>query len=158
MPGSGQIRSRHDERIRVGTHPHSRDVIRPSFALPPFAEDAGNAGCAVRTRSLVRKSRKRTRVVTTGRTVQPAFPARWCYGFLRARPGDRALLSPSLRDAKHHRELISASGHQAHTTSPSASSPLVSRCQSVHRIPRPTFVTIAKRPLLWGTGRAKKCL
>jgi hypothetical protein len=27
----------------------------------------------------------------------------------------------------------------------------------VHRIPHPTFVTIAKRPLLWGTGRAEKC-
>src|SRR6476660_10573918 len=27
--------------------------------------------------------------------IKPAFPARWFYGFLRALPGDRALLSPS---------------------------------------------------------------
>ena len=26
---------------------------------------------------------------------EPAFPARWFYGFLRALPGDRALLPPS---------------------------------------------------------------
>jgi hypothetical protein len=39
-----------------------------------------------------------------------------------------------------------ASRHQDHTTSPSASSALVRRAQSVHRIPRPTFVTIAIRP------------
>jgi hypothetical protein len=42
--------------------------------------------------------------------------------------------------------LISASGYQDHTTSPSASGAFVSSRQSVHRIPRPTFVTIAKRP------------
>jgi hypothetical protein len=41
---------------------------------------------------------------------------------------------------------ISASGYQAHTTSPSASCAIRQRHQSVHHIPRPTFVTIAKRP------------
>ena len=41
-------------------------------------------------------------------------------GFLRALPGDRALLSPSPRNAKHCRELTPASGRQDHTTSPSA--------------------------------------
>jgi len=42
--------------------------------------------------------------------------------------------------------LIPASGDQDHTTWPSAVTALVScRCR-VHRIPRPTFVTIAKRP------------
>ena len=39
-----------------------------------------------------------------------------------------------------------ASGHQNHTTSPSASAPLVLRRRRVHRIPHPTFVTTAKRP------------
>jgi hypothetical protein len=42
--------------------------------------------------------------------------------------------------------LISASGYQAHTTSPSASMRVVCAQRRVHRIPRPTFVTIAKRP------------
>ena len=44
--------------------------------------------------------------------------------------------------------LTPASGRQDHTTSPSASAPLVLRRQSVHRIPRPTSVTIAIRPLV----------
>src|SRR5579871_5811451 len=42
--------------------------------------------------------------------------------------------------------LIPASEDQDHTISPSAFTSLVSRCQCVHRIPRPTLVTIAKRP------------
>jgi hypothetical protein len=42
--------------------------------------------------------------------------------------------------------LISASGYQDHTTSPSASASPVLRRYSVHRIPHPTFVTIAIRP------------
>jgi hypothetical protein len=47
---------------------------------------------------------------------------------------------------KHCRNLMPASGHQDHTTSPSASAPLVSLRRRVHRIPHPTFVTTAKRP------------
>jgi hypothetical protein len=42
--------------------------------------------------------------------------------------------------------LTPASGRQDHTTSPSAEAPLVLRRNRVHRIPHPTFVTIAKRP------------
>jgi hypothetical protein len=42
--------------------------------------------------------------------------------------------------------LVPASGDQDHTTSPSAATALVSCRSLVHRIPRPTFVTIAKRP------------
>ena len=72
----------------------------------------------------------------------PAFPARWCYGLLRALPGDRALLPPSSTVAN----LAPASGRQDHTTSPSADVAFVSSQQ-----PRPphltaTFVTIASRP------------
>src|SRR5579859_60646 len=43
-------------------------------------------------------------------------------------------------------DLTPASGGQDHTISPSASAPLASRHQRVHRIPLPTFVTMAKRP------------
>ena len=42
--------------------------------------------------------------------------------------------------------LTPALACQDHTTSPSASASLVWRHQYVHRIPRPTLVTIAKRP------------
>jgi hypothetical protein len=42
--------------------------------------------------------------------------------------------------------LTPASGCQDHTTSPSAISAVRLRPHRVHRIPQPTFVTIAKRP------------
>jgi hypothetical protein len=99
-----------------------------------------------RTRSLVCESRKHTSIITTGTPNIPAFPARWFYGLLRDLPGDRAFLPPSPRNAKHCRKLTPASRRQDHTTSPSAKRALVSRARRVHRTPRPTFVTIAKRP------------
>ena len=55
----------------------------------------------------------------------------------------------------HHRQrdavriiakLTPASGRQNHTTSPSAIGASLLARHSVHRIPLPTFVTIAKRP------------
>jgi hypothetical protein len=83
------------------------------------------------------------------------------------------VLSPMIGLSCHRRlqdvsltGLISASRYQDHTTSPSASGAFVSSRQSVHRIPRPTFVTIAKRPsyragmarvmeMICPTGKAK---
>ena len=63
------------------------------------------------------------------------------------------VLSPVIGLSCHRRlqdvsltNLTPASRRQDHTTSPSALRALVSSRQSVHRIPRPTFVTIAKRP------------
>jgi hypothetical protein len=43
--------------------------------------------------------------------------------------------------------LTPASGRQDHTTSPSAFCAVRQKRISVHRIPHPAFVTIAKRPL-----------
>src|SRR6476661_3745691 len=54
-------------------------------------------------------------------------------GFLRALPGDRALLPPS--PALLLADLTPASGRQDHTTSPSASAPFVKGTVCVHRIP-----------------------
>ena len=80
-------------------------------------------------------------------------------GFLRALPGDRACLPPSSTDCSA--DLTPASGCQDHTTSPSAAAPFVCvlrpktqlrRCCRVHRIPCPTFVTIAKRPSVGRDG------
>src|ERR1700704_2087633 len=56
------------------------------------------------------------------------------YGLLRALPGDRAFLSPSLADL-YSTNLMPASRHQDHTTSPSALSALVLSTACVHRIP-----------------------
>ena len=59
----------------------------------------------------------------------------------------RAFLPPSpVQRVSVVTALISASGYQDHMTSPSASSAFVLRAVSIHRIPPPTSVTIAKRP------------
>jgi hypothetical protein len=71
-------------------------------------------------------------------------------GFLRALPGDRALLPPSLTRITP-RNLTPASGRQDHTTSPSARNVIRLLTCRVHRIPHPTSVTIAIRPS-FGTG------
>jgi hypothetical protein len=55
-----------------------------------------------------------------------------------------ATVASAMRE--HCRYLMPASGHQDHTTSPSALAPLVWPHHRVHRIPRPTSVTIAIRP------------
>jgi hypothetical protein len=65
-------------------------------------------------------------------------------GFLRALPGDRALLPPS--SAENSANLTPASGRQDHTTSPSASSAVRPSAPSASTASRLTSVTIAKRP------------
>jgi hypothetical protein len=87
------------------------------------------------------------------RSGKSGFPrANGFNGFLRALPGDRAFLPPSsARWMSIFANLTPASGRQNHTTSPSARCAFVSCAARVHRIPRPTFVTIAKRPS-WGHG------
>ena len=86
-------------------------------------EGAGNAGCALHPRSRVQKHKEmRTRAYRFS-GGNPAFPAQWFYGFLRALPGDRAFLPPSLADRST--SLTPASGRQDHTTSPSAPVPFV---------------------------------
>jgi hypothetical protein len=52
-------------------------------------------------------------------------------GFLRALPGDRALLPPSCADRSAH--LAPASGRQNHTISPSAQTPFVAQTNCARR-------------------------
>jgi hypothetical protein len=62
---------------------------------------------------------------TTGSPVTSGIPrANGFNGFLRALPGDRALLSPSPADS-YFASLTPASRRQDHTTSPSALSAFV---------------------------------
>jgi hypothetical protein len=113
-----------------------RDAKRPRrcFYLPP-KEGVGNAGCPMHPRSRVQiVVVERTRV-TTSTPESPGIPARNGFnGFLRALPGDRALLPPSSADtvlSKPGRadlpsaNLTPASGRQDHTTSPYAATSLV---------------------------------
>jgi hypothetical protein len=89
-------------------------------------------------------------------------------GFLRALPGDRALLPPSFVD--HPTNLAPASGRQNHTTSPSAHTPLVAQSiapgdvRPSHPAPNvrddrePPLLWVrdgVRKPLIWGQSKAK---
>jgi hypothetical protein len=113
---------------------------------PRRSEGAGNAGRLVRPQPRV--VIENTRVSHHGHTGNTRHsPRNGLNGFLRAHPGDRALLSPSpAQRASVVARLMSASGHQAHTTSPSEIARFVNRANPGHRIRTPRFVTIAIRP------------
>jgi hypothetical protein len=129
------------------TTSQSRGLERPRFALtsrPLQSEGAGNAGRPMRpiaACAMIAVERTRVSQVTP---ESPGIPRAMVYGLFRALPGDRAFLPPS--PALLSANLTPASGRQDHTSSPSASGALVSSTISVHRIPPPTSVTIAKRP------------
>jgi hypothetical protein len=65
------------------------------------------------------------------------------YGLSRALPGVPGFLA-TVAGGSSSASLISASGDQDHTISPSAPAALVFRRLCVHRIPLPTFVTIGR--------------
>jgi hypothetical protein len=75
------------------------------------------------------------------------------YGLFRALPGDRAFLPPSPAKAALRELDASVGASGPHVFAVRQASAFVSRAASVHRIPHPTSVTIAKRPSLVGTGR-----
>jgi hypothetical protein len=130
-------------------HPHSRSAMRPGCARTLSLEKQRAQGMpdARRVRSRVR-SVESTRVSHHGRTGNTRHsPRNGFNGLLRALPGDRACLPPSSAD--NSANLTPASGHQDHTTSPSASLRVRQCAARVHRIPCPTSVTIAKRPFVW---------
>ena len=102
--------------------------LLPEFSSTLQSEGAGNAGrrCA---------AAKSVHVVTTVTPESPGIPRAMVYGFLRALPGDRALLPPSpcglkvlsspVEPNEPPQDLTPASRRQDHTTSPSASSAVV---------------------------------
>jgi hypothetical protein len=82
------------------THLRSRGAKRPRrcLALPP-SEGVGNAGCPWHPRPRVHLVVVERTRVTTSTPESPDVPARNGFnGFLRALPGDRALLPPSSAD------------------------------------------------------------
>src|SRR6516165_7682990 len=92
---------------------------------------------------------------------QPAFPAQWFYGLYVISPVTGLSCHRRRRDAKHHRQVDASVG--APGPYDFAVRDIVVRLltRRVHRIPLPTFVTIAKRPscecgmtwmivLIWG--------
>ena len=107
-------------------------------------EGAGKTGCALHPRSRAQLHKtKRTRAYRFSGS-SPAFPARWCYGLLRALPGDRAFLPPSsLRTSQELDASVGASGPHDFAVRFTRVRPARAR-----RPPHPTarFVTIASRP------------
>src|SRR5258705_13841742 len=120
----------------------------PEFRAPLITEGAGNAGCALHRPSRVQNCKKRTRAYRFS-GGNPAFPAQWFYGVLRALPGDQACLTPS--PALLIADLTPASGRQNDTTWPYASGrSRLARCR-VHRIP--TRVRDVRETPLCGSDR-----
>src|SRR5277367_6009378 len=118
------------------------------------------------THSLVCKGRKHTSIRHRYTGSDPAFPAQWFYGLLRALPGDRAFLSPSPLRSSLLKDLTPASGRQDHTTSPSASNiiRLVTLPRPSHRAPnvrddRETPLSwdgmAGDKPVIWVERKAK---
>src|SRR5712672_205382 len=108
----------------------------------PGARCTGGLACKI--------AKKRTRAYRFS-GGNPAFPAQWFYGLLRALPGDQACLTPS--PALLIADLTPASGRQNDTTWPYASGRArLARCPRPPH-PLPAFVTFAKRPSV-GRDRA----
>src|ERR1019366_8040025 len=130
--------------------PSRRDAPEPLMNLSP---NRGRRECrvpAAPAASRANDETKHTSIVTTGPPRSPGIPARNGFnGFLRALPGDRALLPPS--PANCSASLTPASGRQDHTTSPSASAPFVCNAARVHRIPPRVRDDRASAPLWDGT-------
>jgi hypothetical protein len=89
-----------------------------------------------------------------GRDI-PAFPARWLGGLYVISPGTGSFAPVARNARREHRDLDLSTGGQDHTISP-AHQIVRPRKQAhvatrhAHRIPHPTSVTTAKRPLLRG--------
>src|SRR6266478_3053858 len=157
--------------------PSPRDAPEPLMNLSP-KEGVGNVGCPLHPRPRVHLVVVERTRVTTSTPESPDVPARNGFnGFLRALPGDRALLPPSpcglkvlsspVEPNEPPQDLTPASRRQDHTTSPSASSAVVLHAANrsrrairpalashaqhcrVHRIP-PRVRDDHDTPLWWG--------
>src|SRR6267378_3204623 len=158
--------------------PSPRNAPEPLMNLPP-KEGVGNAGCPLHPRPRVHLVLVERTRVTTSTPESPDVPARNGFnGFLRALPGDRAVLPPSPADMfclspvgpTRLRKLdasVGASGPHDFAVRCNISRPrAVDRSQVFRpalRSPRaqnaaastaslPAFVTMAKAPL-WGGMR-----
>jgi len=124
----------------------------PEDPYPLQSEGAGNAGRPMRPiAACAGVVVERTRVSQVTPEIVRHSPRNGFNGFLRALPGDRAFLPPSSLRSLLLKNLISASGYQDHTTSPSAGFARSSGAIPASTASRPTSVTIAKRPFV-GTG------
>src|SRR5258706_16393122 len=87
------------------------------------------------SRAKLNKAHERSHHRYTG--IDPAFPAQWFYGLLRALPGDQACLTPS--PALLLADLTPASGRQNDTTWPYASASFVRLAIAGLTLPRQPY-------------------
>ena len=126
--------------------------------LPPSIRTRGRRESRVRAAPAVSCANMHIKTHTSIQVQRrhPGLPCAMVYGLLRALPGDRAFLPPSL--ALLSASLTPASGCQDHTASPSARVTLVSRNFRVHRIP-PRVRDDREPPLSSGeTGEVKSVI
>src|SRR6476659_3050672 len=101
-------------------------------------------------RSLARNKKSARAKSPRSHRNNPAFPAQWFYGLLRALPGDQACLTPS--PALLSADLTPASGRQNDTTWPYAAAPFV-KGTTASTASRPALMTLRNAPLWAGTMR-----
>src|ERR1700737_3835606 len=134
--------------------PQLRDLAAYSAQVcherPPSEKIRGRRECrAPDAPAASRANEKSTRASHHGHTgITRHSPRNGFNGFLRALPGDRALLPPSSADISAN--LTPASGRQDHTTSPSASAPLVRAPPKRPSHPAPNARDDRDTPLLRG--------
>ena len=111
------------------------------------------ANAPAASRAKLNKAHERSHHRYTG--VNPAFPAQWFYGLIRALPGDQACLTPS--PALLIADLTPALGRQNHTTWPYASASFVRLAVARLTPPRPPHplpnVRDDRETPLCGSGR-----
>src|SRR6266702_1778547 len=113
-----------------------RDAPELLAEPPSKIEGAGKAGCSLHPQPRA-QSVESTRVSHHRFAEQSSLPSAMVLTF-------SFVLPPSSADCSAN--LAPASGRQNHTTSSVRASNVRLTCYRVHRIPHPTFVTIAKRP------------
>ena len=101
---------------------------------PQKSEGAGKAGCWLHPRPRAQEISTRVRHHRFNRS-DPAFPARSVLTAASRSPWCAGLVSHHHQRGHRPADLISASGDQDHTTSPSAFAAFVNCAESVHRIP-----------------------
>src|SRR5229473_3601939 len=120
---------------------------------PPSEKQRGRRECRMRVAPVAAcAAKKHRRQQPQVHRISRHSPRNGFNGFLRALPGDRALLPPSSADRSAN--LTPASGRQDHTTSPSAKASFVRAHFARLTLPRPSHPAPNVRddreaPLLW---------
>ncbi len=129
--------------------------IAPKLCLKissPFLEEgAGNAGCPMHPQPRARWVVKYAHEYSQRRhRIHPAFPTQWFYGLYVLSPGT-GFLAPVIGAMPSHRRPlgISVGMPGPHDFAVRTGSARLTRRRG-HRIPLPTFMTIAKRPSCGG--------